>query len=93
MRLGLALSPLPSAIRRELGLPESNGAMVQEVVPGSPAQEAGIRRNDVIVEAGAQLVEGPGDISQAWSEAMAEDRPLLIRLLRGGASLFVALRP
>ncbi len=92
-RLGLALTPLPGAIRRELGLPDDFGAMIQRVVPGSPAHEAGLRRNDVILEAGAQPVEEPGDIAQAWAQAREENRPLLMRVMRGNASLFVAVSP
>lgn len=90
-RLGLSLTPLPDAIRRELGIADEFGALVHDVMPGSPAQEAGIQPNDVILEAGAQPVEQPGDIAQAWEQARAEDRTLLMRLMRGGASLFVAI--
>jgi len=90
-RLGVALTPLPGTIRRELGLPEDIGALVQQVVPGSPAQEAGIRRNDVIVEVRGQQVEQPGDIASAWQEARAEERPLLMRVIRGNASVYVAV--
>lgn len=92
-RLGLSLSPLPSAIRRELGLQDQYGAIVQNVMSGSPAQEAGVRRNDVIVEVDHQPVDEPGDIARAWERARADARPLLMRVMRGEASLFIAAGP
>jgi serine protease Do len=90
-RMGVSLAPLPAPVRRELGLPDDIGAMVQNVVPGSRAQEAGLRRNDVIVEAGARPIRSPGDLSEAWQEARADERPLLMRVMRGTASLFIAI--
>jgi serine protease Do len=40
---------LSSALARNLGLPNNHGALVEEVQPGSPAERAGLKPGDVIV--------------------------------------------
>ena len=49
-RIGIALAPLTPAIARGLGLDEgTKGVLVGSVVPGSPAEKAGLKKGDVIV--------------------------------------------
>jgi serine protease Do len=92
--LGLALSPLPDAIQRELGLDrETRAAVVQRVEPDGPAAQAGVRQGDVIVQVNNRPIDGPGDVATAWREAREANRPLLIRVLRDGNPLFVAIEP
>jgi len=48
-RVGIVLSPLSPALARQLGLDEgTKGVLVGEVIPGSPAEKAGIKQGDVI---------------------------------------------
>ncbi len=46
--LGVAMGNLTPEIVRQLGLPDANGALVLGVLPGSPAERAGLREGDVI---------------------------------------------
>lgn len=89
-RLGVALSPLPGTTRDELEIAEG-GVMVQRVQPQGIAAEAGLMQNDVILEAGGRSIIEPGDVAAAWDEARGEDRPLLMRIQRGNATLFLAM--
>lgn len=58
--LGIALAPLPSALAGQLGL-ETTMGFVASVVPGSPAEKAGLQKNDVLI----RLDDEPlGDMSQ-----------------------------
>jgi len=92
--LGLALSPLPEVMQRQLGLdPATRPAVVQRVEPGGPAAEAGVREGDVIVHVDNRPLEGPGDVAVAWRAARDDERPLLLRVLRDGNPLFVAIEP
>ncbi|MCK6452609.1 MAG: Do family serine endopeptidase [Alphaproteobacteria bacterium] len=46
--LGVSAQPVSKAIADSLGLPDEKGAMVLEVVPGSPAMAAGLQQGDII---------------------------------------------
>lgn len=47
-QLGVQVQALTGESARALGLPDSNGALIADVLPGSPAEKAGIERGDVI---------------------------------------------
>ena len=48
-RIGIALEPLTPALAKQLGLDaKTKGVLVGEVVPGSPADKAGLKQGDVI---------------------------------------------
>jgi serine protease Do len=88
-RLGLNLAPMSEAARRRLGV--DSGLVVDEVEPGTPAAESGIRPGDVIVAVNNRPVAQPSDLAEEWAKARREDRPLLVRVNRDGQSLFVAI--
>jgi serine protease Do len=48
--IGVTLTDVTPALQRALGLSVGAGAMVQDVTPHSPAERAGLRAYDVIVE-------------------------------------------
>src|SRR5207248_7082859 len=81
-RLGVALAH-PRAARRlrsAVGLPERDGLLVREVADGSPAQNAGLERGDLLVAAG----DTPLDSVDALFEALeAGPDKLTLRVLRG----------
>lgn len=81
--LGVAGSQRPLTPRWAGELGRSAGMEVAEVVAGSPAAAAGIRRGDVIVEVDGTPVQRPGDI-QRLMVGTAIDRFMLLRLLRDG---------
>ena len=50
--IGVSISrdPITKDVAKELGLPNTNGAVVSSVAPNTPAARAGLQRGDVIVE-------------------------------------------
>lgn len=48
--LGVVIQPITREIAESLGFESTDGALIADVSPGSPAQKAGIRRGDVVVE-------------------------------------------
>ena len=62
-RIGATLGSLTPERARELGTPIVRGAVVEDVVPGSPAERAGLRRNDVIIRIQGRVVEGSGGVT------------------------------
>ncbi len=59
--LGVVLEELGEGEAKALGLPNTNGALVSDVVAGSPAAQAGIRRGDVILKVNGQAVRDNQD--------------------------------
>ena len=98
--LGLQLVPLTARRAREhnddpnalLQLPVHDGALVQQVLEGSPAVAAGLRRGDLVVKAGDRPVHNPADLLSVV-EGSSLGEPLALEVLRGAGSLTLAIRP
>jgi serine protease Do len=55
--IGVTLTDVTPGLQRALDLPVARGAMVQDVSPQSPAERAGLRPYDVIVDVDGRAVE------------------------------------
>ncbi len=93
-KLGLALGDLDAEARATMDLPgDVDGALVMEVVPGSPAASKGVRVGDVIIEADHQPVTDPETVADAVrSAAERGDKAILLLIKRGDQDRFVAVR-
>jgi serine protease Do len=54
--LGVQIGDLPPDFAEALGIPGTKGALIAEVTGGSPAERAGLRRNDIILGVNGQTV-------------------------------------
>jgi serine protease Do len=89
-KLGISVVPLTPDLARQLNLPgQTSGAVISEVDPGSPAEEAGLQRGDVIQEVNRQTVRKPEDVEQALSSSGSG--PLLLLIDRSGNHIFVTV--
>lgn len=61
-QLGVSVQPLSDEAVKGLKLPNSNGALVAEVTPGSAAEKAGIEPSDVIVGYNGQAINQGADL-------------------------------
>jgi serine protease Do len=66
--------------------------LVTSVEDGAAAEEAGIRRGDVIVEVNRQPVKTVADFERATRDLKKGER-LTMRLERGDVALYIALVP
>src|SRR5437660_816392 len=82
--------PLPARARRERG--QDTGVEIIEVVPGSPAEDAGLRVEDLIVELGGERVSGVEDI-QRLMVGEKIGAPVDVLALRSGRELRLELVP
>jgi S1-C subfamily serine protease len=60
-RLGVYINDLSEGLAEYFGVPEGEGALVEDIVEGSPAEKAGIRAGDIIIKVGD---EGVGDTEE-----------------------------
>lgn len=90
--LGMTVQKLTPQLAENLGLDKPDGVVVTAVEPGSAADEAGIRRGDVIVEVDRKPVRGVEDYRKAISGSR-KGRGVLFLVRRGESTLFLALKP
>ena len=88
--LGLAVQPLTPALAQQLGVKATQGLVVQNVVDGSPAADAGFERGDVIVEVDKKPVKSVADLKDSV-EKHGKGKPMLFRVHRQDASLFLTV--
>jgi serine protease Do len=82
-RLGVAIAPdhVARRLRRAVGLPDTNGLLIQGVVEDSPAARAGIAKGDLIVAAAGQPIHSPDDLFDALKAA--QGGAIELNLIRG----------
>ncbi len=51
-RLGVRVEKVPAVLVEQLDLPKDGGLVVVEVLPGTPAEKAGLKANDIILKLG-----------------------------------------
>ena len=82
--------PLPPRLARELG--RRAGLEIVEVAEGSPADLAGLREEDLILELGGKVVEDAGDVQRLmFGDAIGAT--IEARVLRAGRVVTVELVP
>jgi S1-C subfamily serine protease len=90
--LGIAGGPRPLPPRARARFGERSAVEVVEVVPGSPADRAGVRAEDVIVELDERPIESAADLQRAMV-AEAIGTPVTAVALRGDEVLELELVP
>ncbi|MCG8442610.1 MAG: Do family serine endopeptidase [Caulobacterales bacterium] len=81
--LGVNIQSVSEDIAASLGLEEAQGAIVSSVVPGSPADEAGLRSQDIVLTVGRDRVEDAIDLTRRVGD-LAAGETVRFRVLRDG---------
>jgi serine protease Do len=89
--LGIAQTDVTPPIAEQFGLPVSEGVLVFEVQPGSPAQRAGLRARDVIVRLGDTPIRQGGDLRRALRGA-APGATVPVEVARAGGRATLRVR-
>ena len=77
---GLEIKEITPNLARQLRLPETDGVLITEILPESPAEIGGLRQGDIIIEINKKLVKNADDFYKATKNAKGS---CLIRVLRG----------
>jgi len=84
-RWGLSLGDLSPDVRDQLQIPGNiHGAVVEDVQPGSPADNAGLQRGDVIVEVDRHSEQSAVDVAKALSDVQKGQDALVLVWSSGG---------
>jgi serine protease Do len=91
MRWGMGLNDLTSDVREQLQAPRDlHGAVIEQVQPGSSADNAGLQRGDVVLEVNRHKVETAADVQQALGK-VAKGQDALILVWSNGGNTFRVL--
>jgi len=92
-RWGLSLGDLSQGERDQLQIPSNvHGAVVQDVKPGSPADNAGLQQGDVIIEVDRHSQQSAADVAKALADVPKGQDALLLVWSNGG-NTFRVLHP
>jgi serine protease Do len=92
-RWGLSLADLTPDVRNEVqAQPSVHGAVVEDVKPGSPADNAGLQRGDVIMEVNRHAVKSASEVAQALA-GVPNGQDALVLVWSNGGSTFRVLHP
>jgi serine protease Do len=93
--MGIEVMPLDEVLAKQFSVPDGKGVLVNNVLPGSPAQSAGMRRGDVVVEFNGRrtvtqdaLLDAVGHTppkTKVEVKVMREGKPMTLSLTAGEA--------
>src|SRR5699024_11854063 len=78
-------------IARQLDLkPDQDGVVVTRVNPGSSAQQQGLQKGAVITKVNRQKIKDEAEFNKAIKEAVNEGDAILLKVLMGSNSMYIA---
>jgi Do/DeqQ family serine protease len=81
--LGVNIQPLSPELAEDFNIPEGRGALINDVVPDSPAAQAGLQRGDVIVKVDEQRVSNHTALRLMISQMRPGSSPV-VEFIRNG---------
>jgi serine protease Do len=89
--LGVAIQPLDEALAKSFGYDSTEGALIGDVLPDSPAEDAGLKAGDIVVKFGDKKIE---DVQQLRNLAAATEpgTKVDIEVIRDGKPVTVSLK-
>jgi serine protease Do len=92
-RWGIGLADLTPDVLQQIGVGNDvHGAVIERVVPGSSADNAGLQRGDVIVEVNRKPVQSASDVQKALS-SIPKGEDALVLVYSNGGNTFRVLHP
>lgn len=91
-RLGLSIQTVDADLAEALGLKSDRGALVTAVLPGSPGDEAGVKRGDLIVRVDDAVVRDADGLMAAMAKVKS-GREADLTLWRGIRTLELTVTP
>ena len=90
--LGLYVQDLTPKVAQEMGINDKSGVLIAAVRPGSTAEEAGLRKRDVILEVNRQSVKDV-DAYQRVVKSAGKGKTVLLLVKRDESTIFVPVKP
>ncbi|WP_367872023.1 PDZ domain-containing protein [Luteolibacter sp. Populi] len=91
--IGVAVEPIEPFVRAHLGLEEDAGARVSRVEEETPAAQAGIQVDDIIISADGSKVTTLEGLRDAVEKAGKEGKPLALEIIHRGERKTLSVSP
>jgi serine protease Do len=91
-KLGLGYRPIEGQLAEYFKVPGGKGLLVESVEPDGPADKAGVRAGDVLLQAGGRTLDDASDFRDVVREA-EPGKPLALEVLRDGKRLELTVTP
>jgi serine protease Do len=92
-RWGVGLADLTPEVRQQVQAANTvHGAVVEKVIPGSSADDAGIQRGDIITEVNRHPVHSAADVQKELS-SVPKGEDALVLVWSNGGTTFRVLHP
>lgn len=88
--IGVGMADIDDQGASSLNLKHSDGALITQVFPGTPAEKSGLKNYDLIVEFNGKKIENTGDLSRAVSLTPIGTR-VTVKVVRNGAPKTLSL--
>jgi Do/DeqQ family serine protease len=81
--LGVSIQEVTTDLAKQFGLAEAKGALVSDVLSGTPAERAGLKRGDVIIKVDRMPISDPGHLRNMVAETAVGEK-VTITVIREG---------
>ena len=89
--LGVQIQDVTRQLAESFGMDRPHGALVAKVIPGGPAEKAGIQVGDIIVEFNGQIIETSGELPPRVGVFPVDERAK-IKILRQGDKQEISIK-
>ncbi len=89
--LGIHMQDVDADLAQQFNLPGQNGVLVDDVIPGTPADKAGVKSGDFITEFNGKEVDDGNGLQLAISES-APGSDAMMKLTRNGVATTLTIK-
>jgi serine protease Do len=89
--LGVYIQPINEDLQKQFNLPSRDGALISEVMADSPAEDAGMKRGDVIVELDGEKIKDTNHLRITTAEKKVGSK-VKVKVVRNGKEKMLTVK-